>query len=199
MKSYSAFILEAKKRISFTRVYHGGPKDAIENIKQSGHHNSEHGVYGPGVYASTSKNVARHYSRQSRTNPNQPVDSGVVSSLIPSHKVTTIRQSHPDSLEGREQSKQLRTTSPAVRIKNAAKGGETAKAGKGHEKEADYVVVDPKVFNKNIEKTKNKFRPTKTQKVTGRQRFGSALDDWTRENLKGEGDRPYVDRTKSRR
>ena len=46
-----------------TRIYHGTSQDAAKKIKDSGFKDSEHGVYGSGVYASTSRNVARRYSR----------------------------------------------------------------------------------------------------------------------------------------
>jgi hypothetical protein len=195
MKTFQEFIAEAK-RLRFTRVYHGTSKSNADKIKSGGFKDSEHGVYGSGVYTSTSRNVARRYSRDAGASSGQHnVDSGVVSSLIPSKKVKTIRQSSPESQEGRNRSKELRQSGqPAVRVKNAATGHETAKPGGGYEKESDYVIVDPNTANKGIEKTQKVFRPTKTQKVTWRRNFGPELDRYVRDELKTAGERPYVDR-----
>ena len=136
MKTFKEFITEAEKKIKFNRVYHGTSKSNADKIKSGGFKNSEHGVYGSGVYTSTSRNVARRYSKDSGASSGKHhVDSGVVSSLIPSKKVKTIRQSNSDSLKGRNKSKELRKSGqPAVRIKNAATGHETAKPGGGYEK-----------------------------------------------------------------
>jgi hypothetical protein len=83
-----------------TRIYHGTSQDAAKKIKDSGFKDSEHGVYGSGVYASTSRNVARRYSRDAgATAGKHHVDSGVVSSLIPSKKVKTISQPNPELVE----------------------------------------------------------------------------------------------------
>jgi len=196
MKTFSQFITEAKQRLKFTRIYHGTSKANADKIKSDGFKDSEHGVYGSGVYSSTSKNVARRYSRDAgAASGKHYVDSGVVSSLIPSKKVKTIRQSNPESQEGRNKSKELRKSGqPAVKVKNAARGHETAKPGKGYEDEADYVIVDPKVVNKGIERNRRVFRPTKDQKVTWRKKYGSKLDDYVRSELKTQGNAPYVDR-----
>ena len=196
MKTYSQFIVEAEKKLKFTRVYHGTSKSNADKIKSGGFKDSEHGVYGSGVYSSTSRNVARRYSRDSGGGNKNYVDSGVVSSLIPSNKVKTIRQSSPESQEGRTKSKELRKSGqPAVRVKNAATGHETSKPEKGYEDEADYVIVDPKVANKGIEKSTRVFRPTKNQKVTSR--FGTpGREDggYYTDKMKPRIEKPYVDR-----
>jgi hypothetical protein len=195
MKTYNQFITEAQKRLKFNRIYHGTSQANAEKIKSDGFNDSEHGVYGSGVYGSTSKNVARRYSRDSGGGNKYYTDSGVVSSIIPSNKVKTIRQSNPESQEGRNKSKELRKSGqPAVKVKNAARGHETAKPGNGYEDEADYVIADPKVVNKGIEKNRRVFRPTKDQKVTWRKKYGSKLDDYVRGEVKTQGDVPYVDR-----
>jgi hypothetical protein len=195
MKTFQEFIAEAK-RIKFTRIYHGTSRANAEKIKSDGFSDSEHGVYGSGVYASTSRNVARRYSRDSGGGNKNPVDSGVVSSIIPSKKVKTISQHSPESQEGRNKSKELRKSGqPAVRVKNAATGHETAKPGGGHEKEADYVIVDPKLASKGIQRNKV-FRPTKSQNVNMRKKYGSDFDDYVKTELKSSGNAPYVDRTK---
>ncbi len=196
MKTFQEFIAEANKKLKFNRIYHGTSQANAEKIKSDGFKDSEHGVYGSGVYASTSRNVARRYSRDSGGGRKNYVDSGVVSSIIPSNKVKTIRQSSPESQEGRNKSKELRKSGqPAVRVKNAATGHETAKPEKGYEDEADYVIVDPKVANKAIEKNKRVFRPTKDQKITNR--FGSpGREDngYYTDRMKPRIERPYVDR-----
>lgn len=197
MKTFSEFITEAaEKRLKFARVYHGTSKSNADKIKSGGFKDSEHGVYGSGVYSSTSRNVARRYSRDSGGGNKNYVDSGVVSSLIPSKKVKTIRQSSPESQEGRDKSKELRKSGqPAVRIKNAATGHETAKPEKGYEDEADYVVVDPKTANKGIEKRTKVFRPTKDQKVTSRYGSPGREDNgYYTDRMKPRIERPYVDR-----
>ena len=120
MKTYQQFILEAaEKRLKMTRIYHGTSQDTAKKIRDSGFKDSEHGVYGSGVYASTSRNVARRYSRDAGAAAGKHyVDSGVVSSLIPTKRVKTIRQPTPESQEGRNKSKELRGSGQlAVRVK----------------------------------------------------------------------------------
>jgi hypothetical protein len=197
MKTFREFIVEAEKKLKFVRVYHGTSKSNADKIKSGGFKDGENGVYGSGVYSSTSRNVARRYSRDAgAASGKHYVDSGVVSSLIPSKKVKTIRQSSPESQEGRNKSKELRKSGqPAVRVKNAATGHETVKPGKGYEDEADYVIVDPKTANKGIEKRTTVFRPTKDQKVT--TRFGSpgrGDGGYYTDRMKPRIEKPYVDR-----
>jgi hypothetical protein len=197
MKTFRQFIAEAEKKLKFIRVYHGTSKSNADKIKSGGFKDSEHGVYGSGVYTSTSRNVARRYSRDSgAASGEHAVDSGVVSSLIPLKKVKTIRQSNPESQEGRNKSKELRKSKQsAVRVKNAATGHETAKPGGGYEDEADYVVVDPKTANKGIEKRTKVFRPTKDQKVTSRYGSPGREDNgYYTDRMKPRIERPYVDR-----
>lgn len=198
VKTLREFLEEAaKRRLKFARVYHGTSKSNADKIKSGGFKDSEHGVYGSGVYSSTSRNVARRYSRDAgAASGKHDVDSGVVSSIIPSKKVKTIRQSSPESQEGRDKSKELRKSGqPAVRIKNAATGHETAKPEKGYEDEADYVVVDPNTANKGIEKSTKVFRPTKDQKVTSRYGSPGREDNgYYTDRIKPRIERPYVDR-----
>ena len=196
-KTFSQFIAEAEKQLKMLRVYHGTSKANAEKIKSDGFNDSEHGAYGSGIYSSTSRNVARRYSRDSgAASGKHAVDSGVVSSLIPSKKVKTIRQSNPESQEGRNKSKELRKSGqPAVRIKNAATGHETAKPDKGYEDEADYVISDTKVANKGIEKNPRVFRPTKDQKVTNRYGSPGREDGgYYTDRMKPRIEKPYVDR-----
>ena len=199
-KTFSQFIAEAKEtKLKMLRVYHGTSKANAEKIKSDGFKDTEDGVYGSGVYSSTSRNVARRYSRDAgAVSGKHAVDSGVVSSLIPSKKVKTIRQSNPESQEGRNKSKELRKSGqPAVRIKNAATGHETAKPDKGYEDEADYVVVNPKTANKGIEKRTKVFRPTKDQKVTNRYGSPGREDGgYYTDRMKPRIEKPYVDRRK---
>jgi hypothetical protein len=196
MKTFNQFVAEAKQKLKMVRVYHGTSKSNAEKIKSDGFKDSEHGAYGSGVYSSTSRNVARRYSRDAgATSGKHAVDSGVVSSIIPSKKVKTIRQSSPESQEGRNTSKKLRKSGqPAVRVKNAATGHETAKpGGKGHENEADYVISDTKVVNKGIEKNPRVFRPTKDQKLDKTNKTQMARDYY---RGKPGSEKPYVDRRK---
>jgi GNAT superfamily N-acetyltransferase len=195
MKTFSQFIVEAKQKLKMVRVYHGTSKSNAEKIKSDGFNDSEDGAYGSGVYSSTSRNVARRYSRDAgAASGKHAVDSGVVSSIIPSKKVKTIRQSSPESQEGRNKSKELRKSGqPAVRVKNAATGHETAKPGKGHEDEADYIISDTKVVNKGIEKNPRVFRPTKDQKLDQTKLVQMARDYY---RGKPGTERPYVDRRK---
>jgi len=194
-KTFSQFIAEAEQQLKMVRVYHGTSKSNAKKIKSDGFNDSEYGVYGSGVYSSTSRNVARRYSRDAgAASGKHDVDSGVVSSIIPSKKVKTIRQSSPESQEGRNTSKELRKSGqPAVRVKNAATGHETAKPGGGHEDEADYIISDTKVVNKGIEKNPRVFRPTKDQKLDQTNKTQMARDYY---RGKPGTERPYVDRKK---
>jgi hypothetical protein len=195
-KTFSQFIAEAEQQLKMVRVYHGTSKSNAKKIKSDGFNDSEDGVYGSGVYSSTSRNVARRYSRDAgAASGKHDVDSGVVSSIIPSKKVKTIRQSSPESQEGRNTSKELRKSGqPAVRVKNAATGHETAKpGGGGHEDEADYIISDTKVVNKGIEKNPRVFRPTKDQKLDQTNKAQLARDYY---RGKPGTERPYVDRKK---
>jgi hypothetical protein len=71
VKTLREFLEEAaKRRLKFARVYHGTSKSNADKIKSGGFKDSEHGVYGSGVYSSTSRNVARRYSYESDEDKN---------------------------------------------------------------------------------------------------------------------------------
>ena len=42
MKTFQEFIVEANKRLKFTRIYHGSSKANAEKIKSDGFNDSEH-------------------------------------------------------------------------------------------------------------------------------------------------------------
>lgn len=63
MKSYSQFIVEAKRRIGFKTVLHGTSKDSAEKIKKSGFNTDE-------VHAATHRDTARSFG--SRTGDSEP-------------------------------------------------------------------------------------------------------------------------------
>lgn len=196
MKTFIKFLEEAEQRLKMMRVYHGTSTDTAKKIRSGGFRGSEHGVYGSGAYGSTSRNVARKYAADEGT---RGTDTGLVSTIIPKKKVTTIRNPHPEQdTEGRAKSKELRKSGvPAVRVRNAAKGHETDKRGGGYEDEADYVIADPKTASKNIEKTSKVMRPTKSQRTTHRKLYGKGLDDYARKTgWYNQGNAPYVDRTR---
>jgi hypothetical protein len=50
------------KRLAFVRVYHGTSKQAAKSIRSIGYKETPRGLFGPGVYGSTSKKVAREYA-----------------------------------------------------------------------------------------------------------------------------------------
>ncbi len=50
------------KRLAFTRVYHGTSKEAAKSIRSTGYKETPRGLFGPGVYSTTSKKVAREYA-----------------------------------------------------------------------------------------------------------------------------------------
>lgn len=129
------------------RVYHGTSPENAQNIKAKGFNQSEHGVYGAGVYGSTSKNVARRYAKDAQPgSTGRGADSGIVSSRIHSKHLKKIRQDERNPMDARQKSKELISSGvKAVRVKNAATGHETMIPGGGYEKEADYVISSPTV------------------------------------------------------
>ena len=50
------------KRLAFVRVYHGTSKEAAKSIRSTGYKETPRGLFGPGVYGSTSRKVAREYA-----------------------------------------------------------------------------------------------------------------------------------------
>jgi len=50
------------KRLAFARVYHGTSKEAAKSIRSAGYKETLRGLYGPGVYSTTNKKVAREYA-----------------------------------------------------------------------------------------------------------------------------------------
>jgi len=172
MKTFSQFFDEAK-RIKFLNVYRGDSKEVAKSIqKNKNAHSSEYGVYGPGVYASSDKNVARHYSGHNSGNrPNS--DEGVTRSRIPTKRITTIRTPEHNSTEGIQKAREAVYGNPrnSVRIKNAASEQErrsNAPNKKARKTESDYLVVNPDTFNRGITtqptfRAQGKPKRTKTQ------------------------------------
>lgn len=170
MKTFQEFITEANKipqRIRFLNAYRGDSKETAKSIqKNKNARSSEYGVYGPGVYASSDKNVARDYSGSSG-------DAGVTRSRIPTKKIKTIRTPEHNDGKGIQKGREAVYGNPgkSVRIKNAASHMErTRKSPNRRSKgtESDYVVVDKDTFNRGITteptiKSSGKPRRTKTQ------------------------------------
>lgn len=167
MKTFKEFIVEAKRRLKFTTVYRGDDDDAAKSIKKNKNtRESEYGVYGPGVYASSDINVARHYSGRKNTN------AGVTKSRIPKKSYRTLKTPEHNNPEGIQKSREIifGNKGTSVRIKNAASGQErTSHAStKPKGKESDYFVVRSDTFNRGITtspiiRAKGKPQRTKTQ------------------------------------
>lgn len=152
MITYKQFLEEAR-RIRFLNVYRGDSKEVAQNIKNNKNTRPSDGVYGPGVYASSDKNVARHYSATSGNK--EHTDIGVTRSRIPIKKVKTIRTSEHNSGEGIQKGRETVYANPknSVRIKNAASQQERRSNAPGKKPkigESDYVVVNTDTFNKGI-------------------------------------------------
>jgi hypothetical protein len=170
MKSYQQFIVEAK-RIKLLSVYRGDSKEVAQDIKKNkGAKSSEQGVYGPGVYASSDRNVARHYSGNSGNRPH--TDAGVTKSRIPVKSIKTIRTPEHSDGEGIQKSREIVYGNPktSVRIKNAASGQERTSDAlnkKTSKSESDYLVVNQDTFNRGITTQptikSNKLKRTQTQ------------------------------------
>jgi hypothetical protein len=169
MKTYAEFIVEAQKKLKFLNAYRGDPKEVSSSIKKNKNARpSEYGVYGPGVYASSDKNVARSYSSDYGNKKHS--DVGVTRSRIPSKKITTIRTPEHSSNVGIQKSRELVYGNPktSVRIKNAASSHERQKSSpnkKPKGTESDYLVVNPDTFNKGIttEPTIKANKPKRTK------------------------------------
>jgi hypothetical protein len=87
------------KRIAFVRVYHGTSKEAAKSIRSGGYKGTPRGLYGPGVYGSTSRKVAREYADwraagapdmtqkrgRAKVKPNSP------SGAVLTHRISTKR------------------------------------------------------------------------------------------------------------
>lgn len=87
------------KRIAFVRVYHGTSKEAAKSIRSGGYKGTLRGLYGPGVYGSTSRKVAREYADwraagapdmtqkrgRAKVKPNSP------SGAVLTHRISTKR------------------------------------------------------------------------------------------------------------
>jgi hypothetical protein len=167
MKTYKEFIAEAKKRISFTSVYRGDAPNISKEIKRNRNvRSSEYGVYGPGVYASSDKNVARHYSGIKNS------DEGVTKSRILKRSYKTVRTPEHNHPEGIQKSREVifGGNKKSVRIKGAASEQERRSHAPNKVKgtSSDYFVVNPDTFNKGITKqptirAKGKPQRTKTQ------------------------------------
>jgi hypothetical protein len=170
-KTFREFLEEAK-RIRFLSVYRGDSKEVAQDIKKNkSARSSEYGVYGPGVYASSDRNVARHYSGSSGNRPH--TDVGVTKSRIPVKSIKTIGTPEHSDSKGIQKSRELVYGDPktSVRIKNAASGQERtsdAPNKKPRKNESDYLVVNQDTFNRGITtqptmRAKGKERRTKTQ------------------------------------
>lgn len=149
MKSFREFIAEAR-RLKFITVYRGDDENTSKEFKKNKNVKpSEYGVYGPGVYASSDVNVARHYSGTKNSNV------GITKSRIPAEKIKTIRTPEHNHPEGIQQSREIMFGVPgtSVRIKNAASEQERRShsiSGKPNKKESDYFVVNSDTFNRGI-------------------------------------------------
>lgn len=148
MKSFKEFITEAKKRLTFTNVYRGDEPKISKEIKTSRNaRSSDYGVYGPGVYASSDKNVARHYSGIKGSN------IGVTKSRIPRTSYKTIKTPEHNHPEGIQKSREIifGGSKKSVRIKNAASEQERrSHSNKPKGTESDYFVVNQSSFNTGI-------------------------------------------------
>lgn len=164
--TFEQFIAEAK-RIRFLSVYRGDSKEIAKEIqKNKNARSSEYGVYGPGVYASSDKNVARDYAGDSG-------DAGVTKSRIPIKRIKTIRTPEHSDGEGIQKGREEVYGNPrnSVRIKNAASHMERTRNApnkKPKGTESDYVVVNPDTFNRGITtqptfRASGKPRRSKTQ------------------------------------
>jgi hypothetical protein len=196
MKTYKQFLTEAQKTIKMLRVYHGTTPENAKKIKEKGFNQSEHGTYGPGVYSSTSKNVARRYARDSGSGVGREADKGIVSSRIYSGNVKNVRQQHDsDRTEAEKKSKGLISSgAKAVRVKNAATGHDTAIPGGGYEKEADYVISSPSA-TKPVKNDITIRRSSPTREIVTHRKMGhaSGLDDYMKHEHPGSvhDRRPY--------
>ena len=169
-KTYKQFLDEAR-RLRFLNVYRGDSKEVAQSIKKNKNARPSDGVYGPGVYASSDKNVARHYSANSGNK--QHTDVGVTKSRIPVKTVTTVHTPEHNSGEGIQKGREAVYGNPknSVRIKNAASQQERRSNVPGKKPktgESDYVVVNVDTFNKGITtqptiRTSNKPKRTQTQ------------------------------------
>lgn len=215
MQTYSDFIEEARKRIGFTRLYHGTSPGDRASIERSAFSTGTKGQYGQGTYTSTNRNVARSYTRN--TNSGEGKDAGVVRIRVPSKRL--VKSEPLKREEGKAtnyervkaqvddlRSKQ-RTTNPGragagVMIKGAAKRYETN--SKGRDTKKDYTLLDPVYASKHVVKTpQNKFHPNNPHQlraINQRKRLGPEMDEYLRKDFKSKGpERKYVDRTKPRR
>lgn len=170
MRTFREFLEEAK-RIRFLNVYRGDSKEVAKGIqKNKNARSSEYGVYGPGVYASSDKNVARYYAGDSGD------AAGVTKSRIPTKRIKTIRTPEHSDGEGIQKGREAVYGNPrnSVRIKNAASHMERTRNAlnkKPKGTESDYLVVNPDTFNRGITtqptfRAQGKPRRTKTQPKT---------------------------------
>jgi hypothetical protein len=86
------------KRLAFTRVYHGTSKEAAKSIRAAGYKETPRGLFGPGVYSTTNKRVAREYAdwraagspdmtkRRAKTKTNNP-EGSVLAHRVPKGKL----------------------------------------------------------------------------------------------------------------
>jgi hypothetical protein len=175
VRTFEQFVCESR-RIKFLNVYRGDSKEVANEIqKNKSAKSSEYGVYGPGVYASSDINVARHYSGTSGNKKNSGV--GVTRSRIPTKSIITIRTPEHNSSEGIRKGREATYGNPknTVRIKNAASHMERStdsptKKPKGTE--SDYLVVNQDTFNRGITtqptmRAKGKQRRTKIRPKRG--------------------------------
>lgn len=87
MKTYSQFIAEAQKRLTFRIFTHGSDKESISSIKKTGPKPSPAGSEGPAHYATPSSDKAGKYaslvSRQRNSTP------ATVSYRVPVNRIAT--------------------------------------------------------------------------------------------------------------
>jgi hypothetical protein len=158
MKTYQQFLTEAQKRISQYTVYHGRSVEGAKRARQSGQFREPRsgGASGPGIYGSTNKNVARTYSRASKTTPDQG-DMGIVQMRVPKKDVITTEP----GFKGRSQSFDMIKQNPdtkAIRIPNTATPDELKRPKKfltgigKRDERGDHFVMNPQYASSKIVK-----------------------------------------------
>ena len=131
----------APQRLSFSLAYHGTGAKAAEAIRKGGYRPSDGGVFGAGVYASSSRRIARGYGDQ------QPdfLPVGRRGRMAPFSGVVTHRIPKP----------RLQETAGKRQTRSAVKAGKAAKV-KGDEQ--GIVLMGKEVADKTMVRSTGKVR-----------------------------------------